>query len=122
MSADSPTRPLANVAPGTVSGTHSSKRGAFLAIFAGGLIVGTLDLTQAFILFGRRVPLVIAAGLLGRSAFHAGAGSTWSPPILKVSATYILGVLLHFFIATSVAAIYYVARRKLRFLIEQPLV
>src|SRR5437764_13194880 len=89
MSADSPTRPLANVAPGTVSGTHSSKRGAFLAIFAGGLIAGTLDLTQAFILFGRRVPLVIAAGLLGRPAFRGGPG------------TYLLGVLLHYFIATS---------------------
>src|SRR5947199_4673005 len=107
MSADSTAHPLANVSPGTLSGAHSSKPGALLPIAVGGLLAGTLDLTQAFILFGRRVPLVIAAGLLGRSAFHAGAGSTWSPPILKVSATYILGVLLHFFIATSVAAIYY---------------
>ena len=32
------------------------------------------------------------------------------------------GVLLHFFIATSVAAIYYGASRTLRFLIEHPLV
>jgi Na+/alanine symporter len=100
----------------------AGKRRALLAIVAGGLIAGTLDLTQAFILFGHRVPLVIAAGLLGKQAFHPGAGSTWSPPILEVSATYILGVLLHFFIATSVAAIYYAASRKLRFLIEHPLV
>jgi Na+/alanine symporter len=81
-----------------------------VAIAAGGLIAGTLDLTQAFILFGRRVPLVIAAGLLGRPAFHGGP------------AAYALGVLLHFFIATSVAAIYYAASRKLRFLVEHPLV
>jgi len=87
----------------------AGKRSALLAIVAGGLIAGTLDLTQAFILFGHRVPLVIAAGLLGEQAFHPGAGSAWSPPILEVSATYILGVLLHFFIATSVAAIYYAA-------------
>jgi hypothetical protein len=41
---------------------------------------------------------------------------------LKVSATYALGVLLHFFIAFSVTAIYYGASRKLRFLVEHPLV
>jgi hypothetical protein len=81
-----------------------------LAIVAGGLIAGTLDLTQAFILFGRRVPLVIAAGLLGRPALHGGA------------ATYALGVLLHFFIAFSATAVYYAASRRLAFLKEHPLV
>ena len=81
-----------------------------LAIGAGGLIAGTLDLTQAFILFGRRVPLVIAAGLLGRPALQGG------------TATYVLGVLLHFFIAFSAAAVYYVASRSLAFLKEHPLV
>lgn len=80
------------------------------AIAAGGLIAGTLDLTQAMILFGRRVPLVISAGLLGRPAFHGGA------------ATYALGVLLHFFIACSAAAIYYGASRKLLFLLKHPVV
>jgi hypothetical protein len=81
-----------------------------LAIAVGGGIAGTLDLLQACILFGWRIPLVIAAGLLGRSAFQGGAG------------TYVLGVLLHFFIACSAAAIYYGASRKLRFLVEHPLV
>ncbi|MGA2428284.1 MAG: hypothetical protein ABSH13_07270 [Candidatus Acidiferrum sp.] len=65
---------------------------------------------QASILFGWKIPLVIAAGLLGRSAFQGGVG------------TFALGVLLHFFIACSAAAIYYGASRKLRFLIEHPLV
>ena len=88
----------------------SSKTSALLAIAAGGGIAGTLDLLQACILFGWRVPLVIAAGLLGRQAFHGGVG------------TYILGVCLHFFIACSATAIYYAASRKLRFLIEHPLV
>jgi hypothetical protein len=97
MSEDSAPRPLA-------------KRNALLAIAVGGLAAGTLDLIQAMILFGRRVPLVIAAGLLGRQAFHGGAG------------TYVLGLLLHFFIATSAAAIYYAASRRLRFLVEHPLV
>jgi hypothetical protein len=96
--------------PGAISGTHSSNPGALPAIAAGGLIAGTLDLIQALILFGHRVPLVIAAGLLGRQAFPGGP------------ATYVLGILLRFFIATSVAAIYYAASRKLTFLIEHPLV
>ena len=88
----------------------SSKTSALLAIAAGGGIAGTLDLLQACILFGWRIPLVIAAGLLGRQAFHGGVG------------TYILGVCLHFFIACSATAIYYAASRKLRFLLEHPLV
>ena len=95
---------------GDSAGRPSGKRRALLAIGAGGLIAGTLDLTQAFILFGRRVPLVIAAGLLGRPALQGG------------TATYVLGVLLHFFIAFSAAAVYYAASRSLAFLKEHPLV
>jgi Na+/alanine symporter len=87
-----------------------NKRNALLAIAVGGGIAGALDLLQACLLFGWRIPLVIAAGLLGRQAFHGGVG------------TYILGVCLHFFIACSATAIYYAASRKLRFLSEHPLV
>jgi hypothetical protein len=115
MTADTTARPLGNTSSlgsvsGTLSDTLSGKRSPFLAIAAGGLIAGTLDLTQAFVLFGRRVPLAIAAGLLGKQAFQGRAG------------IYILGVLLHFFIATTVTAIYYIASRKLTFMIEHPLV
>lgn len=81
-----------------------------LAIAVAGLTAGTLDLMQALILFGRRIPLVIAAGLLGRQALHGGAP------------TYILGILLHFSIASTAAAVYYGASRTLRFLVEHPLV
>jgi hypothetical protein len=97
MNGDSAVRPL-------------GKRNALLAIAVGGGIAGTLDLLQACILFGWRVPLVIAAGLLGRQALQGGAG------------TYVLGVCLHFFIACSAAAIYYAASRKLVFMMEHPLV
>jgi len=86
------------------------KSNGLLTIIVGGLIAGTLDLTQACILFGARIPLVIAAGLLGRTALHGGVP------------TYILGVLLHFLIAFSVTAIYYAASRRLDFLIEHWLV
>jgi hypothetical protein len=86
------------------------KRSALLAIGVGGGIAGTLDLLQACILFGWDIPLVIAAGLLGREAIHGGVG------------TYVLGVVLHFFIACSAAAVYYGASLRLRFMKEHALV
>jgi len=89
---------------------QSTKHNALLAIGVGGGVAGTLDLLQACILFGWDIPLSIAGGLLGRQAVHGGAG------------IYILGVLLHFFIACSAAATYYAASRKLTFLAEHPLV
>jgi hypothetical protein len=98
-------RMIENSAPGT-----SGKNSALLAIAVGGGIAGTVDLLQACILFGWDIPLVIAGGLLGREAFHGGMG------------TYVLGVILHFFIACSAAAVYYAASRKLRFMTEYPLV
>ena len=90
------------------SGQASRRWKALQAIGAGGLIAGTLDLTQACVLFGSHIPLVIAAGLLGPGALHQGAP------------TYVLGVLLHYFIATSFAAFYYTASRRLGFLIDHP--
>ena len=86
------------------------KRNALSAIAVGGLSAGVLDLTQACILFGWDIPLAIAGGLLGRQAFQGGAGA------------YVLGVLLHFFIALSAAAVYYAASCRLGFLKEHALV
>src|SRR5947208_14188289 len=85
----------------------SKRQNAFLPIAVGGLSAGILDLTQALILFGTKVPLGIAAGLLGRQAAHGGG-----------IAIYALGVFLHFFIAFSAATVYYLASRTLKFLIE----
>ena len=87
------------------------KRNAFLAIAIGGLSAGLIDLAQALVLFGTRVPLGIAAGLIGRPAAHAGG-----------VAVYALGIFLHFFIATSAATVYYVASRWLAFLKEHWLI
>lgn len=84
----------------------SQNRSALLPIAVGGFTAGTLDLLQACILFGWKIPLVIAAGLLGRQAVHGGTG------------TYVLGVILHFFIACSAATIYYAFSRKLTFMKE----
>ena len=95
---------------GDLTALQSGKKSALWAIGAGGLIAGTLDLLQASILFGWDIPLTIAGGLLGPQAVHGGVG------------TYVLGVLLHFFIAFSFAAFYYAASRRLVFLKEHPLV
>jgi len=94
----------------TTGPVSARNRNVLIAIFAGGLIAGTLDLLQACILFGWDIPLAIAAGLLGKQAFEGGA------------ATYIFGVFLHYFIACSAAAVYYLASRWLPFLKEFPLV
>ncbi len=87
-----------------------TKRSALLAITVGGLSAGALDLLQAGILFGWDIPLAIAGGLLGPRAFTGGP------------AIYVLGVLLHFFIAFSAASVYYGASRRLGFLKQYPLI
>src|SRR4029077_12714907 len=94
----------------TASSWPFGRGSAVLAIGIGGLVAGTLDLMQACILFGWKIPLTIAGGLLGPDARHGGLG------------TYILGLILHYFIATSATAIYYGASRKLILLEEHPLV
>jgi hypothetical protein len=89
---------------------RSRRRQALLAITAGGLVAGTLDLAQACMLFGPKVPLAVAGGILGSQAFGGG------------TATYILGIFLHFLIACTAAAVYYGASRRLHFLAQHALV
>jgi hypothetical protein len=78
-----------------------------LPVVVGGSVAGALDLTSAFITYGSKVPFAIAAGLLGTGAFHGGP------------ATWLLGVLLHFFIAYSAAAVFCLSSLKLPFLKER---
>jgi hypothetical protein len=78
------------------------------AIALAGLCAGTLDIADAIIFYGvRGVPAMrilqgIAYGLIGHPAYAQGARSA------------LLGLLLHFFIATSFATIYILASRRLR--------
>jgi hypothetical protein len=71
------------------------------------LIAGTLDISDALIFYGLRgvspIRLLqgIAVGLIGRGAFTQGMRSA------------LLGLLLHFFIATTWATIYIFASRRL---------
>jgi hypothetical protein len=96
--------------PVTVS---SARPKAFQPILCGGLIAGTLDLTAAFIsswlragVGPVRVMQSVASGLLGAASYTGGPK------------TAVLGVALHFLIATVATAVFYFASRKLRFLIE----
>lgn len=77
------------------------------AIVYGGLVVGVLDLIDAFVFFGLRsgaqpigILHSIAAGALGRDAARAGGISTAA-----------LGLFLHFLVATLITTVYVVASR-----------
>jgi hypothetical protein len=96
------------------SGSTTSSN-ALLAIFWGGLACGIFDITQAmgaFYLQSGLKPVTVlqsvASGLLGRVSFQGG------------TRTAALGAFLHFFIAFSWAAIYYLASRRLLFMTEKP--
>ena len=52
----------------------------------------------------------IASGLLGAASYTGGAK------------TAVLGVALHFLIATVATAVFYFASRRLRFLVEHPII
>lgn len=88
----------------------------FQPIFWGGLVAGTLDITAACTyswIRGNVTPVrvlqFIASGVLGAESFSGGAK------------TAILGLALHFLIATVAAAVFYFASRKWLFLVEQPI-
>lgn len=54
----------------------SEIRKAVLAIGAGGLIAGTLDLGETLVVFGAKSPLAIAAGMRGKMLSAAARPST----------------------------------------------
>lgn len=85
-------------------------------IFWGGLIAGALDITAACITAWLRAGVTpvrvlqsVASGLLGDASYRGGA------------TTAVLGLTLHFVIATIWTTVFYFAVRKLRFLVKQPI-
>jgi hypothetical protein len=88
--------------------TAVAARPSIVKVIAGaGLLVGTLDILDAIIFFGlrgvsaTRILQGIAFGLIGRTSYAMGTRSV------------ALGLLLHFFIATTWATIYLLASRRL---------
>ena len=93
--------------------THSNRRPLRTIVIAG-LVAGALDISYAFIIWGLRgvtpirIGQSIASGLLGREAAVGGG-----------TAMGLLGLLLHFILATIIAAIYYGAARNIRLLVDR---
>jgi hypothetical protein len=84
------------------------------AVLLGGLTVGTFDFIFAVVLFhasAQGVARSIASGWLGREAAFAGG-----------TGVVVLGVLSHYFIATSMAAFYIALSRKLGFMVRYAVV
>jgi hypothetical protein len=88
----------------------------FQPIFWGGLIAGTLDISAAFLTAWLRAGVrpvrllqFVASGLIGAAAFNGGVK------------TAMLGLALHFLIATVATVVFYLASRKFLFLIEHPI-
>ena len=87
----------------------------FQPIFWGGLIAGTLDICAACLTAWLRAGVgpirlcqSVASGLLGPAAFDGGVK------------TALIGLALHFLIATIWTVVFYLASRKFLFLIERP--
>lgn len=85
-------------------------------VLAGGLIAGGLDILYAIVYWAiqrgvapQRILQSVAAGLLGDASFMGG----W--------ATAALGLTLHFLIAISMAAVYYLVARHWAVLWHRPL-
>ncbi|HEX8503356.1 MAG TPA: hypothetical protein VF659_22420 [Pyrinomonadaceae bacterium] len=86
------------------------------AILWGGLLAGVGDITFAFVVSGlrgvgpARVLQSVAGGLLGPAAREGGLAAA------------ALGAVLHFFIASVWAAVYWLAGRRLPVLVRRPVV
>jgi putative copper export protein len=84
-------------------------------VLAGGLVAGALDITYACVFWAikagvpaQRIFQSVAAGLLGADSFKGG----WP--------TAILGLALHFFIATTMSVTYYLVARRVPVLGRRP--
>lgn len=91
------------MAPVPITAT-ARKTSLVTPILVGGGIAGLLDMSSAYISFGRFMPIGIAGGIVGVAGRHLNAGQ------------YILGLCIHYFIAFSAAAVFCLASRKLGFL------
>lgn len=84
-------------------------------VLAGGFVAGMLDITYACVFWAlkrgvaaQRILQSVAAGLLGEASFTGGR------------ATAALGLALHYFIALSMAVVYYLVARRWSLLSQRP--
>jgi len=91
---------------------------ALEVIPSGGLLIGIFDLLFAFTFYGLilgvpplRIFQSVAAGVLGRPRATAGGVPT-----------FLLGIALHFVVATCIATVYYLVTQVLPVLVRHPIV
>ena len=96
--------------------TPANRSRSIRTVLIAGLAAGVLDITAACGFYGLRgvspvrILQSIASGLLGSAAFTGGAP------------TAVLGLCLHFVIATTAAAVFYVISRRFTFLVRHAVV
>jgi len=96
----------------SIDRTLNTTRRMILAILAGGLIAGTIDICAAALINQISLPVIcraVASGLLGKAAFNGG---------LSVSA---LGLLLQWGMSLLIAAIFVLAALRLTWLTARPI-
>jgi len=102
---------MADSLSGGLAAASRAKPRPFPAIVVGGRIVGVLDLNYAILVYSPQKPILIpqtiASGILGMKSYSGGAQ------------TAALGVFLHFIIALGAATVYFLASRKLAFLVRR---
>ncbi len=105
---------MTDTVSGGLAASLAAEPRAFPAIVVGGLIVGVLDLTYAILVYSPQKPILIpqtiASGVLGMKSYSGGVQAA------------ALGVILHFVIALGAATVYYLASRKLAFLVDRAVV
>lgn len=100
----------------TADRTKLGMPSALETIIPGGIVVGILDMLFAFSYYGwylggkpLRIFQNVAAGILGRESAVGGGVKTFA-----------LGLALHFVVATSIAAVFYLLSRLLPQLLRYP--
>jgi hypothetical protein len=105
---------MADSVSGGFAAPESTNAPPIPSILVGGLVVGVLDLIYAILVYSPHKPILIpqtiASGILGMKSYSGGAQ------------TAALGVVLHFVIAVGAATAYYLASRKLVFLIHRAVI
>jgi hypothetical protein len=101
---------MADSMQAAIAASSSARPRAFPAIVVGGLIVGAVDIVYAVAVYSPRhpilIPQTIASGILGARSYSGGAYSS------------ALGIVLQFVIALGAATVYYLASRRLKFLVS----
>ena len=102
----------------TIDNKSMERARAIDTIPLGGFFIGLFDLLFAFTFYGLilgasylRIFQSVAAGVLGRPRATAGG-----------MPTFLLGILLHFVVATCIATVYYLATLVLPSLLRHPVV